>query len=300
MIEELCISGGSHRGLVFIGVLKYLIEEKVLDVKKLKKVVAVSIGTFVSMCFLIGYEMAELLQLVLDTNISLFKDISLVDNNVAILKGDIFRNWVYTSLAKKIDPDITFSQFYNKNKIDFTTVTTCLEDGLVYMSHLNFPDTRIYDALICSMNFPYVFSPYKVNGKTYIDGGLIDNFPMHLMGESAIGITTGKLIPDSDNVDEMTPFTYTTKLFQILSLHIKKLNPYNPEMVIKVFIPDNKRIDFDMSPDDKITLFRYGYDYIKSNGVIIEKCYCKEHKRKSKDVLKEIGRAHHESERKNE
>ena len=37
MIKELCLSGGSHNGLLYIGMFKKLEELKILDVKKLEK-----------------------------------------------------------------------------------------------------------------------------------------------------------------------------------------------------------------------------------------------------------------------
>ncbi len=269
MITELVISGGSAKGLAFSACLKYLEEVKLLDISKLKKVVGVSIGSFVLASYLIGYSIDEFLDLMLHADIPSFKDISGSSSSIAILKGSVFRAWVREIISKKIDPDITMLSFYKTSNIEFIIGTTCLEDGLIYISYKNRPNMKLIDALICSMNFPFVFPPYEVpdeNGhiKKYIDGGLIDNFPLHLVGPDAIGITS-KGSPKT--TEDLSIYSYMVLLFDLMKTHMDILTPHETEYVYRIDLTDKSKINFDIDIDDKLTIFMEGYYFTKNSDI---------------------------------
>jgi predicted acylesterase/phospholipase RssA len=266
MIEELCVAGACHRGISYIGAFKRLEELNILKIKDLKKIIGVSIGSFLLFCYISGYPMDDFLQHVLDTEIYLFKDIELCDN--AILKGAIFRSWIYETmtkvpLSKKFGADITLETLYKETKIDFTIVSTCLETGIVYFNHKTHPNIRVYDALICSMNVPIVFPPYKLNGYSYIDGGLLENFPVHLLSYKGFGINSNRSRVDSG------PFSQFDIMMSLISDHIKNINKPISNNIINIE-SDDSILNFDISEDDKITLYMRGYESInKSNTVAL-------------------------------
>ena len=41
-----------------------------------------------------------------------------------------------------------------------------------------FQSGNVVDAVLASSAFPLVFSPYKIDGKPYVDGGVVNNFPI--------------------------------------------------------------------------------------------------------------------------
>jgi hypothetical protein len=269
MIEELCISGGSQKGLSYVGALKYLEEIKIIDFKKLKKLIGVSIGSYIASSVLIGYTLDELLEHVMDTDIPSFMDISVKNSGVAILKGEKIRKWVHETIEKKCNVDITMLELYNMTGIEFIVATTCLEDGIVYIDYKNRPNMKLRDVIICSINVPFVFPPYIVkdeNGidKTYIDGGLIDNFPMHLLGHRAIGITSEKN-KKTDIGDHI--FSYIKSLYDIMKHHIEDLKPHKSEFVYVLRSKDKSTINLNINRDQKITLFMNGYNDTKNSEI---------------------------------
>ncbi len=289
MIEELCVAGACHRGISYIGAFKKLEQLGILSVTNLKKAIGVSIGSFICFCYLSGYKMDNLLEYVLETEISLFKDIELCENS--LLKGVIFRAWIHSCVTKvtkvlekgheadtktEHGADITMLQFYQKTNIDFTIVTTCLETGIVYINHTNYPDMKVYDALICSMNVPIVFPPYEVNGLTYIDGGLLENFPIHLLGHNALGIRSCRSLSTG-------PFAPIDKMMSLITKHISNLHPPKSEFIIDLD-SDNAVINFDIDCDDKITLYRKGYESVEKSSVVQKILY----KIKFNKILKEL------------
>jgi NTE family protein len=284
MIKEICLAGACHRGITYIGTLAYLEEKELIKSSELSKIVGVSIGSFVSACYLAGYTPHDFMDIIVRYDTSTLKDISLMDNGVAVLRGAAFRNWIYDMLKIKVDPEITMKQFYEKTGTHFIVITTCIEDGIVEMDHETHPDMRLFDALVASMNFPFVFPPYVIDGKRYVDGGVLDNFPMHLLGPEAVGLKVNfKAI---DNID--SPFSYIGKLFELISLHSRSLKPASSTNIIMINASDFSLIDFDMSIDDKMTLFMRGYNSAKDSDVVKNLLYKMTEKEIEKEIEKDI------------
>ena len=301
-MRELCISGGSQKGLAYLGALSYLQENDLITLKLLKKIIGVSIGSYICACFLIGYTIDEILDYILATDIQSFKDISITDSHLAILKGQKIREWVYETLKKKINPDITMLQLYELTNVEFIVATICLEDGLVYIDYKNRPNMKLYDLIISSMNLPFVFPPYVVNNeqgipKTYVDGGLIDNFPMQLLSSDAIGITSEKN-NNQVHISELNVFSFTKKLYDIMKHHIEDLKPYTSEYVYQLKVADiepknkgignNNTINLDIDIDDKITLYMSGYNYVKNSEITKKLLHKKQIKLNHQKVLEQI------------
>jgi NTE family protein len=271
IVTEICLAGACNRGISYIGCFKKLEEIKALD---LKKVVGVSIGSFIGACFMLGYSSEELLGMVIDKDMNEFKDFSISEPS-SVLKGETYKSWVFEVLARKEDPNITLKQLYEKNKIEFTVTTTCIHstnnnftEGIVYLSHKHTPDMSLFDAVNCSMAFPFIFPPMEYKGCQFIDGGVLDNFPMDLLSTNALGLKVN-FKPIDSSTSTKNPISYIGKIFELMSNRFKILKDEPHQNIVTVNCDDFDVIDFGMSIDDKITLFKRGYKamnmYIGSN-----------------------------------
>jgi len=84
--------------------------------------------------------------------------------------------------AKELDKNITLKEFYDKNKVDFFMYTTninSLELETVSLSYKTHPDLELYKAITMSSAFPIMFMPICDSSNCYIDGGLLNNFPLN-------------------------------------------------------------------------------------------------------------------------
>lgn len=260
-VQELCIAGACNRGIAYVGCFKVLEELEMLD---LKKVALVSIGSFVGTCLVVGYSADELFKELTEKDINELKDFCLPEY-VALLKGNNIRNWIYGVLSKKIDPYITFKDLYEKTKIETIIVATCihsgseeLPEGITYFSHINTPEVKLLDAICSSIAFPFVFPPVCINGSYFIDGGVLDNFPMELLSENALGLrVTSKEISGMDCLKN--PVLFVGKMFDLTSVRITKLKNEKHKNIVNINADDFEIIDFDMSIDNKVTLFQRGY-----------------------------------------
>lgn len=262
-IKELCLHGACNRGICYIGCIKKFED---LGLLELEKITGVSIGSFIAVCYMIGYKSDELFEIIMNKNMENFKDFTL-DEKGAILKGENYKIWVMEVLSSKIDPYMTLSELYEKTKIQFTCTATCIystnkkyEEGIIIMSHENTPDIPVIIAIYSSMAFPFIFPPIDYDGAKFIDGGVLDSIPKNLTNKDSIGLKVNfKPIDGCKSIEN--PISYVGKIFELISKrYIQLKNDEIDDNSICVVCEDFNVIDFEMSIDDKITLYKRGYD----------------------------------------
>ncbi len=75
--------------------------------------------------------------------------------------------------------NITFRELYlNFGKNLVVTVTNLSISKAWYMGIHNFPDMSVIDAIMMSTCIPFIWPPREFNNHLFIDGGLVDNFPV--------------------------------------------------------------------------------------------------------------------------
>ena len=266
MVRSVCLAGACNRGISYIGSFKKLEE---LELLKLEKIVGVSIGSFIAACYLIGYSSDELFEMIINKNMNEFKDYSnpfdAESDEGSLLKGISYKNWVFEVLAKKEDPNITLRELYEKTKIEYTVTATCIhsagtefEEGLAYLSHIHTPEMSLFTAVNCSMAFPFIFPPVNYKNYLFIDGGVLDNFPIDLLDLDTIGIKVN-FKPIDSSTSTKNPISYIGKIFELISNRFKILKDEKHQNIIDIDCDDFDIIDFGMSIDDKITLYKRGY-----------------------------------------
>lgn len=264
-IKELCLSGACNRGICYIGCMKKFEEMKML---KLEKILGVSIGSFVAACYVIGYNSDELLEIIMNKNTDNFKDVTF-DERGSIFKGENYKKWVHDVISVKVNPSISLIELYEKTKINFMCTATCIysenknyEEGIVIMSHEKTPNIPLITAITSSMAFPFIFPPITYEGAKFIDGGILDNIPNGLFDENSINLRVSfKSIDGLTSIDN--PISYIGKIFELITKRYVQLKNYENKNIIRVVCEDYNMIDFDMSIDDKITLYKRGYDAVE-------------------------------------
>ncbi len=268
VIEELCLAGACNRGVCYLGSIKKLEEVNMLNIKKFS---AVSIGAFIAACYIIGYNTDEMLHIIIEKDTKDFQDISLLEVQGAVLKGDEYRKWVTEVISAKVDPNITLMELYKQSGVYLVMTATCIyapgdnfEEGINYFSHKHTPNMPLITAVKASMSFPFIFPPivYCSPGDNldyqFIDGGVLDNFPLDQLSSKALGLRVN-FTPIDGLHSTRSPISYIGKLFELISRRLKYLSPGTTENIVIIKCDDFGLIDFEMSIDDKITLYKRGY-----------------------------------------
>lgn len=81
---------------------------------------------------------------------------------------------------------------FSKFQIPFLCVATDLETGEEHI----FDKGDIVDALRASVAFPSIFSPYEIDGRVYVDGGVRNNLPVVALKELGIDIIIASDVQD--------------------------------------------------------------------------------------------------------
>ncbi|WNH07791.1 patatin-like phospholipase family protein [Thalassobellus suaedae] len=158
----LVLSGGGMRGAAHVGAIKALEEHNIFPTH----IAGASAGAIVGGLYAHGYNCDEMLHF--------FKTVQLLDyKKYALNKPGFIDTNKYYDFFKKKFPEDSFSVLKKKLFITTTNIT----DGVLQI----FNDGEIIKPMLASSAFPGLFSPVKIKEKLYIDGGVLNNFPIELI-----------------------------------------------------------------------------------------------------------------------
>lgn len=261
-INTLVLSGGALKGFAFLGVLKALSERKLLQ--DINTYIGCSIGALLATLLTAGWTYEELIEFVLETDFSELQEPELpkllihygLDSGLKItaLLGKM--------LKEKLDAPIcqlTLKKLHELTNKNLKIVTTCLEDqSTVCLDHTTFPNLNIIHAVRMSMSIPLFFTAVKWNNKTYVDGGLLNHFPIDFADDPEK--TLGALVVFKHSGDGVMSFQeFLASVFGCLFKFAASVNKAKlPEKTI--FIESNcNGIDFKMDKITKQCLINIGY-----------------------------------------
>lgn len=187
----LALSGGGALGIAHIGVIQAIEEAGI----RIDYITGTSMGSLVGGLYAIGYTSGQLAEMAASSNfIELFSEkpdrryisnyekitddrtiatFPISEKRIDLPVGIISGRNVYTYLAKLTQSVHGVEQF-DDFPIPFAAVATDLETGEAKV----FRSGYLPDALRASISIPSLFSPHDIDGKVYVDGGLIRNIPV--------------------------------------------------------------------------------------------------------------------------
>jgi len=230
----LVLCGGGAKGFAHIGVLKILDSLHI----PIDYVGGTSIGAIIGSMYAMGYSGKEIEQMAIETNWEdLFSDEA--DRNlIPFYEKNLMERYVSTfkinekgiklpegfisgqkilNFLSEITLDAHSLQDFRQCKIPFFCVATDIGEGKDVVLENGFITTT----LRASMSIPTAFSPYVLNNRLMIDGGIINNFPVDVMKErfkgKIIGVDIQKGMMSSQNIESFT--SVLNQLSTILDLN---------------------------------------------------------------------------------
>jgi predicted acylesterase/phospholipase RssA len=178
MIEHLVLSGAGTNGLVQIGLLHYLFDQKKIILSNIKSIYSTSAGAIISILLLIGVPIIEIKEYIIHRPWEKFFDIQFHEKGIFPCShlSDMIKPFM---LAYDIPDNYTLQDLYEKSGIDLHIFTTKI-NGLegVDLNHVTFPTVTLSESIQMTSSLPIVFTPVKFNNEYYIDGGFINNCPL--------------------------------------------------------------------------------------------------------------------------
>lgn len=168
----LALGGGAVLGAAHIGVIKALEESKI----KIDKITGTSIGAFVACLYAFGKDCEEIQKIGLE----------LEWVNIAGLKLSKFALLSNEKLGKLITDSIGDKNIEDAN-IPLSLVATNVANGEKVILNKG----NIAKAVMASCAIPGIFEPVEIQNKLLVDGGVVENVPIHTLHEMGSNFTIG-------------------------------------------------------------------------------------------------------------
>jgi predicted patatin/cPLA2 family phospholipase len=127
---------------------------------------------------------------------------------------------------------------------------------------MNFPNLPVCKAILMSCSIPLIFQPISWEDDLYVDGALIDNFPLFTIPHNEIIYTLGveTSIKHCTDISCSDIYDYLINIYKIITQTNKIYKNFN---IITISIDPNiisSSIDINLSVDNKIQLINEGYN----------------------------------------
>lgn len=213
----LALGAGSTKGFAHIGVLQVLQENNI----PIDMISGCSMGAIIGSFYAVGCDMYMLEKYIETLNLRHYLDIR------NPLTGGFIRGESLQEILKVFTHRKTFAE----TNIPFCCVAVdaacgrldVLEEGL------------LHEAVRASMSIPAIFEPYTCNGKTYIDGGVLDRVPCKALRDRGmdvvIGVDVGYHGGETD-VSGMNAYQLMNHTIRIMQWQINRLWQEAADMIL--------------------------------------------------------------------
>lgn len=281
---DLVFEGGGVKGIGLVGALSVVEAEGYAW----RNVAGTSAGAIVASLAAAGYSSAELKGIVGGLDYIRFKDKGWLDRvpvagkflsvlmEKGVYEGDYFESWIGELLARR---DVrTFRDLVIDGEEDpryryrLNVVASDVSNGLLAVLPqaaerygVRPDDLSVARAVRMSMSIPFFFEPVRLGGATFVDGGILSNFPVWLFdapGRPSWPTFGFKLIePESgrpNKVDTVVDFARAI-LTTMMDAH-DKMHVENEDFVRTIPIPTLgvRTTEFDLSPERRDALYESG------------------------------------------
>ena len=283
VIEHLVFAGGGMRGLAYAGALEAL-RHKGHDLwsplRRLQSVSGSSIGALFAMCVAARMSVDHMLLEVRRFNIREFIDIDpyLLFCRQGLDTGHKMEAFIERLLLQLTgNAHIQMYEFFLSTKVRLVIPITDLEAGkVIYLDYREAPEMRVAEAVKISMTLPFIFTPHRFRGRLCVDGGLMDNFPMHLFPPGpTLGIRPNWISggPLDDSFSQYCSRLLYCSFASCENQQWRTLHPLHQQHTVQMSVGNVKVVEFDFSPDQIQNLVRLGYESVSNSTphVVVDK-----------------------------
>jgi len=204
MIDTICIGSGGVKGISFISALNYLEKQNQIDIGKVNRYTAVSVGSMICLLLVIGYKINELFDLMKELDYNKIRpelNLDLMIDKYGFDNGETVILFLKKMLLKKINnSDITFLELYKLTKKEINIATTNFSKNKEKIfNYKDTPNVPIFLAIRMSISIPLIYTPVMYENDYYVDGALTNNvyIPENSKPENTLVLYLDKYIPSN-------------------------------------------------------------------------------------------------------
>ena len=263
----LVISGGGFKGFSALGAITKLKELEIID--NLDIYCGTSVGACISLLLIIGYSSQDIFEILskLDMSKMVVNNIDNILDEVHIglnLCDPIIYTIGYMMKRKRFSTKITFEKLFKKTGKKIIITGVCLNDtSLHYFSYDNTPNMEVLKAVTISISIPLIFKPCEYNNKLWLDGGIMNNYPIDLFNDKlndVIGIYLDEEYTTYETFDDTHNYIYQIIKCIFRGMNYNKLEMYkNNTIHIKT---KNFSFGYEMNQKDIELLYQIGFSTV--------------------------------------
>lgn len=274
--KTIVLSGGSIRGLALLGSLQYLEDNHMLD--SIDTFIGTSMGAIISYFISIGYTPTELITDVCQSN--WFKDLKkkismyhLITKKGILNYTDSMIPYLKSFTYKKRSTIPTLLELYNDYGKELVVCTYNLtQQKQLFISYKTHPELNCLLALQMTSSIPLLFEPFIYENDMYIDGAVLNNFPLNYPelyhSTIAISIFTFNYEKPSSDVD-ILDYIWSIIMIPLHYIYndIKKnfLSSSISYDLVEISLHKHcSPFHFSISKKEILNLFSDGYEQIKT------------------------------------
>ncbi len=269
----LVISGGGLKGFSALGTITRLKELEIIDNPDIY--CGTSAGACISLLLIIGYTSQDIYEILSELDMS-----KMVVNNIDNILEEVYIGLnlcdpiIYTvgymMKRKGFSTKITFKTLFEKTGKKLIITGVCLNDvSLHYFSHENSPNMEVLKAITISISIPIIFKPCNYNNKLWLDGGVMNNYPIDLFNnklDDVIGIYLDEEYNTYDNFEDMQSYIYQVLQCIFRGMNYNKLEMYkNNTIHIKT---KSHSFGYEMNKTDIEELYQTGYSAVNEKYLV--------------------------------
>lgn len=232
----LALGAGSTKGFAHIGVLQALKENDI----SVDMIAGSSMGAIIGAIYAVGGDMYMLQKYLNTLNLRSYFDLS------NPLKGGIMRGERMQELIQVFTHNKDFSQ----TDIPFICTAVDVKSGMLDVLE----EGKLYTAVRASMSMPVFFLPVQRDGKTYIDGGVIERVPVDALKargmDAVIGVDVGYRGEEQD-VSDLGAYHQANLMLNIMMWQIAKTRQQSADIMLTPDVRQFVRGRFQMDMVDR-------------------------------------------------
>lgn len=213
----LALGAGSTKGFAHIGVLQVLTENGIVP----DMVSGCSMGAIIGSFYAVGCDMYMLERYVNTLNLRKYIDFR------NPLSGGMIRGQSLQEILKVFTHQKTFAQ----TNVPFCCVAVDAGSGTLDVLETGL----LHEAVRASMSIPALFEPYVLNGKTYVDGGVLDRVPTKALRDrgmdAVIGVDVGYHGGETDTTG-MNAYQLMNHSIRIMQWQMAKLHREDADLTL--------------------------------------------------------------------
>lgn len=203
MFVNVCFEGGGIKGLTYVGAIRFL-EERGFN---FFKVSGTSVGALFASLVSVGYKSKEIEEIIKEIDYKLIANKNKIKDgvrNLGVYNIDLLENKLYELFLKKGKTKFKDLKYGDDYLLKIVTAEMKTKQMVIIPDDLekfgySKDEFLISKAVAMSCSIPLVFNQYKLGKYVFVDGGVVNNFPIELIMDNSTAIIGFRLNYDRNN-----------------------------------------------------------------------------------------------------